>query len=654
MRSKRLIWILVALILVVSCIAAEEEALAPRINLIKLFINIFVIFVIFFLVQLFVLKNVIKDEKQKKFIYLFIVIAAFLLSWIYGRSDYFWEGTDYARYIGLAFFVNSIVIGLILYVLYSFVGEKYQPKGNGAKFGVAVLILILGIAFAVNLYNSPSGQVNGKPAYLWQTNWWATGRDYLFGAEGILKGSNLTVFILAFFLFLWIFHQFLSGTDGKGGLPGAAKVGLAIMLGAQISHSGYTVKGFVEMAYWVVLVIIYSQLKKGSENNKSWGIQFGLYWAILDIIADTWDVSHLRKFEFGLGFFGRFMAGLMIGKLISGIGKEGGMLRKGLDILKERIGKDIVNKIGKSIPVVKPTAGYKLENYYKGFMTDTQLLANKRKEVEDVKKDIKELTDEKDRLIREIKDLVKEWRVENNQLRDLPVDNDPTSPYQRHLKERESIWNGPRGADVTIGAYAGPVDPNSVDPLSLNQEILKRIIGGNFVRQDPNTGEILGGPPDNYGPGTEGAIQNAVRRLFTTWRVIREDLIEVDPNCAIGKKKEKKKDLEYRETHSTPGTWTVWKPENAERATRVDDMHENVDCNNGAELKSNVKKYDRPAVNSINGLSYKISWRLFRILNYDTDVYDLICKDLNIPNYFKAGSSSPSGGTAASSGGSSP
>ncbi|MBW2989732.1 hypothetical protein KY358_05450 [Candidatus Woesearchaeota archaeon] len=610
MKDKRLIWIFAALVSVAGAMAAEE-ALSPAGNIARFIVNVFVVFSILFLVQIFLLKDVIKDKNQKKIVYVLIMAGSLFISWAYGRSGYIWSRGKYAAYINPQFIVNSVIFTLILFILYEALAKKHMPQGKEAKFGATILLLLLGIGFAGSLYRSPSGNVGGKPVYLWETNWWSTGKNYLFSPpRGIFvltkANPNLVILIVSFFFFIWLFNRLLSADQNK--LPVQAKIALSLLLAAQIASGGYSLNSLLELIYWIILILMYIEMKKNADNNKSWGMQFGLYWAVMDIVAEMIGGKEscvLCKFgnpftvQAGqIDFIGRILMGMIIGKILSVIWNEGGMLKNGMKAFKERVVPEMWNKtLGRIHPVLEANSK-SVQECYNGFSADAKQLAIYQRKLEKEKADIAKLEQHKDNLISEIKDLVREWRELN--LRGAAYDSD-----------RRAIWDG----QVAIpGNPPRDVNPSIINPLTLDTNVLDAIING------PNT----------------GLIKNAVSKLYPIWRVVGGDPEKVDPNCAIGKHNEEKKDYTWRGKLLWGAAGRPPQIPPALPLTRTWDVMNDKEDNHAPDADT------YPALDSIRGLTYKMANKLEKAMKYDEEGLKTILNNLGIkdPRYQAGGGGS--------------
>jgi len=166
--------------------------------------------------------------------------------------------------------VNSVLIGLFLFLLSILLGEKgkafFGAEGKTAKGVFVVVLIVLSVFFAFKI----GGQ------YIWSQavvkDFWA----YLFDADGILRsGQKLFVFIVGSLLFAWLLRATVKvGGEKKSKIDYA----LAIMIGADLARRGMSRNSVILLGQIISIILLTKQFGAAEKRNKVTGFiwSFGL------------------------------------------------------------------------------------------------------------------------------------------------------------------------------------------------------------------------------------------------------------------------------------------------------------------------------------------------------------------------------------------
>ena len=148
-------------------------------------VNAAVIFFVLFILQAFLVPG--KEGKEKTSMWVIMLVAALLISYLYGGNGYIWEtgfiGQFFATYVWYIVLGNAAIIALVLYFVLGLIKIKVEsPEG---KIGYGLLLFVISSIFAVKLGNQ----------WVWSQPTVATLIDYFFGQYGILTTNQNRIFI---------------------------------------------------------------------------------------------------------------------------------------------------------------------------------------------------------------------------------------------------------------------------------------------------------------------------------------------------------------------------------------------------------------------------------------------------------------------------
>lgn len=288
MKLNKTIWI-IAMVLLVSISAAFAQFGA---SLGGFFSNPWVIFAVNILIVWFVLAVIAafipqKDGKTKAVVWVLTLVLAFVIVWyLTGRgAGYIWQVGRLAGLFNIKIIVNFLIIGAAIWFGIGLLGV--DAKVIHGKIGLAVLALLISGMLAYNIGDQWLwSHKNGKAAYDYllepqkiiktphvtkeEKGWWlwkntVTTTTYTEeSVGGILRpeevnGYRLWVFLLSAMLFGWFFTGWL--------LPNTnAKIAwaFAIIIGANLARTGTPLTTAIALAEAFFLLIIGSQITKGT------------------------------------------------------------------------------------------------------------------------------------------------------------------------------------------------------------------------------------------------------------------------------------------------------------------------------------------------------------------------------------------------------
>lgn len=221
-----------------------------------LLINTAVIGIILFLLQSLLLPD--KPGKEKTVIWIIILVASFLIAFLYGQTGLIWNVGPFAQFFSRHKLVNSLIISSVLYfiLVMSPIGVKLQSKPG--QIGAGLLIFIFSSVWAVNIGDK----------WIWSEPAVKQLIGLLFNKQnGILNPQGgLFVFIGSFVLLSFFFNGFLL----KGGVGGKNTLNylLALVLSISMASQGAKLGAVIQMGE-ILLVIMFAQALEGTVTNKS-------------------------------------------------------------------------------------------------------------------------------------------------------------------------------------------------------------------------------------------------------------------------------------------------------------------------------------------------------------------------------------------------
>lgn len=254
MKINKMLWIS-ALILVLS-IPSAFAAVGLFENPWFIFaVNVFIIWIILFILQAFLPKEVV--AKAKGVIWIVVFAAAVVIAFfVAGGAGYIWQIGLIAPFLGWIA-VNTIIIATVGYFGLGLLGV--EPKTNPGKIGMGLLAVFFAVIIALNIGDK----------WLLDTNNAAALKDYLLGPEdktknigGILRPEadayRLWIFLTSSLLFVWFFTGFAMPQSDK-----RLSWALAILLGAILARQGTPLDNIMGMGEAFAIVVIGKQIATG-------------------------------------------------------------------------------------------------------------------------------------------------------------------------------------------------------------------------------------------------------------------------------------------------------------------------------------------------------------------------------------------------------
>lgn len=184
-------YIAIALIAVLALPAASAQGFSMfgyGVSNVKFFlVNAAVIFFVLFILQAFLVPG--KEGKEKTSMWVIVLFAALLISYLYGGEGYIWQtgfiGQFFATYTWYMVLGNAAIIAIVLYFILGWMDIAKKLGSPEGKTGYGILLFIVSSLFAIKLGNT----------WIWQQSTISQLIDYFFGQYGILTTNQNRIFI---------------------------------------------------------------------------------------------------------------------------------------------------------------------------------------------------------------------------------------------------------------------------------------------------------------------------------------------------------------------------------------------------------------------------------------------------------------------------
>ena len=126
MSKSKLIWSFAfILISIISLPIAYAQAFTGS-RIFFILVNAAIIGIVLFILQAFLIPG--KPDKEKVSAWVIILIASLLISWFYGTNGYIWEVGPLALIFNPVVIINTVIIGIVLYLLSGFLDLKKKAE----------------------------------------------------------------------------------------------------------------------------------------------------------------------------------------------------------------------------------------------------------------------------------------------------------------------------------------------------------------------------------------------------------------------------------------------------------------------------------------------------------------------------------------------
>ena len=312
MKKNKLTWI-IALVLIITLIIPIAYAQSFSLfgygvpNLKAFLANAAVIFFVLFLLQAILVPN--KDGKEKTSMWLIMLAAALLISWLYGGTGYIWKtgfiGQFFSKYVWYVVLGNTVIIGAALYFIFGLlkVNEKLGNTNEG-KIGYSLIIIIMSLLLSIKFAGND---------WIWSHPVMLQLFDYLFGPNGLLNPADwgMYVFLGSFFLLAFFFNNNL--LKDNAGSNKFVNYGLAFLIASNMARSGVKMRSVIIMGEMIFTIILAKSLET-SVPKKEWGLN----WIAAIILVGWASAAATYGTEFQGFFAGVVGKPLVAAGLISG------------------------------------------------------------------------------------------------------------------------------------------------------------------------------------------------------------------------------------------------------------------------------------------------------------------------------------------------
>ncbi len=262
MSKSKLIWSFAfILISIISLPIAYAQAFTGS-RIFFILVNAAIIGIVLFILQAFLIPG--KPDKEKVSAWVIILIASLLISWFYGTNGYIWEVGPLALIFNPVVIINTVIIGIVLYLLSGFLDLKKRLNTSEGQVGLTIIIFLISLIIAVKI----------GPKWLWHQDIVISLMGFLFyvdkdGYGGILNPFHpyykLWIFISLFVVIAFFFNNFLLKANKEAKMNTA----LALILAGHMTYNGISPNNVITIAE-VLFVLILQDSLKDSITNKWW------------------------------------------------------------------------------------------------------------------------------------------------------------------------------------------------------------------------------------------------------------------------------------------------------------------------------------------------------------------------------------------------
>lgn len=328
----------------------------------EFFINVFIIaFVLYlayrYLIGKFIRGNTTPSDTDNTFAYIVIVGLAIFIAYQIGGGVYFWKHPSLVKYVEKHFLVNAVVLaaaGLFIIRLLAMWSTQARTLNDDHNRNLTtVVIIILALVVAANLQGllASTGTTGTPPPppptagkYIWEMDWFTTGKTYLLGDSktwkmygkevngvtvycanddgtdcAVLRPPHLWVLIGASLLYYFSFNSFI-GSNQRGGLGSTAWWMISIYLAILAAQSGLRFETLITFGYYILILILYRAVRAGSNDNAplAGAIAYGIVNTLANTAFKSLDAAPgITKIFFGGSFIGNAIAGFIVMYLAS-------------------------------------------------------------------------------------------------------------------------------------------------------------------------------------------------------------------------------------------------------------------------------------------------------------------------------------------------
>src|SRR3989338_6639358 len=154
MSRNNVMWTLaIALIAVLVLPLANAQAFSVfgyGVSNLKVFlVNAAVIFLVLFLLQAMLVPG--KEGKEKTSMWLIIVFASLLISYLYGQAGYLWKVLPLSLIFNYYVIGNAVVIGIVLYFGLGLLKIRERLGSKEGEVGYGIILLLISLFIAVKI-----------------------------------------------------------------------------------------------------------------------------------------------------------------------------------------------------------------------------------------------------------------------------------------------------------------------------------------------------------------------------------------------------------------------------------------------------------------------------------------------------------------------